>query len=104
MNNSKQEFTYVEFLKDFLEFYKDRANKGYYYICNELFRYSTRPDFDIRQLKHVRRLEQLIQKKVIKLNTLRENADEVNLNVLYGYGVKDRIKFLENLIRRNTPK
>lgn len=94
--------SYVEFLEDFLARYKRyRSLHGMRYLClaleYEILDYPT-------VFSHHKRLQQTISRKLKRLNqTLGITIlhPELTLDRELGYDKEGRIRFLENLIKRN---
>lgn len=107
---------YVEFLEDFLAYYKSyRSIRGMWYLCLVLDDYSLEKPI---VFSHHKRLRQTIRRKLKRLNqtlgytnslpqyTLNPLGNtishpEFTLNRKLGYDKQGRIRFLENLIKRN---
>lgn len=94
--------SYVGFLEDFLAYYKRYASRRRaWYLCPILDDYSLE---ETVALSHYKRLRQTIHRKLKRLNQTLGNTrsdPEYTLNCKLGYDEKGRIKFLENLIKRN---
>lgn len=92
--------SYVEFLEDFLAYYKSyRSFRGMWYLCLVLDDYSLEETIT---LSHHKRLRQTISRKLSNAKKLGLIPDPgYTLNAILGYNREGRIRFLENLIKRN---
>jgi len=94
--------SYVEFLEDFLTRYKRyRSRSGSRYLCltleYEMLGYPT-------AFSHHKRLQQTISRKLKRLNQMLGTTilhPELTLDRELGCDKEGRIRFLENLIKRN---